>query len=114
MSTRSTERRSGSRDMAGDFVLSRNAVAADMARDDLAKRSAVELARLIRDRKVSPVEVLDAHLDAIARINPQLNAIITLAGDQARAAAKQAEQRLQQGETPRLLEGLPVLIKDIT
>jgi amidase len=86
--------------MLGDLILRAAAVGADMARDDLTKRPAVELARLIRDRTVSPVEVLDAHLDAIARINPQLNAIVTLADNSARAAAKQAEQRLQKGESP--------------
>ena len=100
--------------MAGDLILSRNAVAEDMAQDDLTRLSAVDLACLIRDRKVSPVEVLDAHLNAIARINPQLNAIVTLADDQARVEAERAERRLRQGDTPRLLEGLPVLIKDIT
>src|SRR5262245_41041487 len=100
--------------MLGDLILSRTAVAEDMSQTDLTKRSAVDLARLIRDRKVSPVEILDAHLNAIARINPQLNAIVTLADDQARVEAERAERRLRQGDTPRLLEGLPVLIKDIT
>src|SRR5262245_58954 len=100
--------------MLGDLIPRAAAVGADMARGDLTRLSAVELACLIRDRKVSPVEVLDAHLNAIARINPQINAIVTLADDQARIEAERAERRLRQGEAPRLLEGLPVLIKDIT
>ena len=57
----------------------------------LVRQSARELARLIRTRAVSPVEVLDAYLDVIEALNPKLNAIITLAADQAREAAKRAE-----------------------
>jgi amidase len=54
----------------------------------LARQPARELARLIRARAVSPVEVLDAHLEVIERLNPKLNAIVTLAADEARAAPK--------------------------
>jgi amidase len=85
-----------------------------MPPNDLTRRSALALRDLIRDRKVGPVEVLEAHLDAIARLNPKLNAIVTLADSQARAAAEAAERRLRNGEPARLLEGLPVLIKDVT
>jgi aspartyl-tRNA(Asn)/glutamyl-tRNA(Gln) amidotransferase subunit A len=42
---------------------------------------ATKLAELIRTREVSPVEVVQAHLDRIEAINPKLNAIITVAGD---------------------------------
>ena len=59
---------------------------------DLSRRSAVELRELVRARKVSPVEILDAHLAAIARLNPKFNAIVTLVEDQARAAAKKASR----------------------
>ena len=59
---------------------------------DLSRRSAVELRELVRARKVSPVEILDAHLAAIARLNPKFNAIVTLVEDQARAAAKKADR----------------------
>ncbi len=47
-----------------------------MADLSLTRKSARELAALIRDRSVSPVEVLDAHLAAIEQINPKLNAIV--------------------------------------
>jgi Asp-tRNA(Asn)/Glu-tRNA(Gln) amidotransferase A subunit family amidase len=57
----------------------------------LTRKSARELARLIRERAVSPVEVLDAHLAAIETLNPKLNAIVTLAAEQARDAARLAE-----------------------
>ena len=42
---------------------------------------ATELARRIRAKEVSPVEVLDAHLDRIEAVNPKLNAIVTMADD---------------------------------
>jgi amidase len=85
-----------------------------MSMTDVTKASAVELARRLREREVGPVEVLEAHLAAIERLNPQLNAIVTLADDQARAAAEAAERRLRDGEPARLLEGIPVVIKDVT
>ena len=80
----------------------------------LTRRSARELARLIRSREVSPVEVLDAHLAVIERINPKLNAIVTLAAEQARDAARAAETAVVNGEPLGALHGLPVAIKDIT
>lgn len=45
----------------------------------LTHRSATELARLIRDRAVSATEVMDAHLEAVERLNPLLNAIVAVA-----------------------------------
>ena len=55
-----------------------------MADAALTRKSARELARLIRERTVSPVEVLDAHLAAIEAVNPKLNAIVTLVAERAR------------------------------
>src|SRR5271169_1208362 len=80
----------------------------------LTRKSARELARLIRERAVSPVEVLDAHLAAIAEINPKLNAIVTLAAEQAQDAARRSERAVAKGEPLGPLHGLPVAIKDIT
>lgn len=77
---------------------------------DLSRLSAIALLDLIRSRKVSPVEVLDAHLQAIAKYNPEFNAIVTLVEDQARAAAIAASECEPEG----LLHGLPVVIKDVT
>lgn len=82
--------------------------------DDLTRKSAVELASLIANRSISPVEVLDAHLDVIARVNPKLNAIVTLADASARAVAKNAEAAVMRGDHLGALHGLPVVIKDIT
>ena len=85
-----------------------------MAGDDLIRLPARELAANIRSRRVSPVEVLDAHLSVIERLNPALNAIVTLAADEARAAALAAETAVMAGDDLGPLHGLPVVIKDVT
>ena len=85
-----------------------------MADAPLHHRSAVELARLIATRAASPLDVLKAHLDAIERSNPKVNAIVTLAADQAMAAARRAEHAVMAGEPLGLLHGVPVGIKDVT
>ena len=80
--------------------------------DDLCTRPATELAALVRDREVSARELMDAHLDRIERLNPDLNAIVTLDADGARAAADAADARLAAGEPVGPLHGLPVAHKD--
>lgn len=85
-----------------------------MADQSLTRKSARELASLIRTRSVSPTEVLDAHLSAIERLNPTLNAIVTLATDQARTAAQAAEAEIMRGARTGPLHGLPIGIKDVT
>ena len=74
---------------------------------------ASQLAQKIRDREVSAVEVLDAHLAQIAKHNSSLNAICTLDADNARTRAKQAYAALASGENWGALHGVPVTIKDI-
>ena len=78
---------------------------------DLSLESMTTLAALIANRKVSPVEVLQAHLDRINQINPRLNAIVTLAPD-AMDQAKEAEAAVARGEALGWLHGVPVTIKD--
>ncbi len=60
--------------------------------------TACQLAQMIRNRQVSAVEVLDAHLAQIAKHNSKLNAICTLDENNARSAAKQADKALLRGE----------------
>lgn len=74
---------------------------------------AYQLARMIRDRTVSAVEVLDAYLTQIAKHNSKLNAICTLDEDNARARAKLADEALARGENWGALHGVSVTIKDI-
>ena len=73
----------------------------------LIEHNLATLARMIRSREVSPVEVVEAHLRQIERLNPRLNAIVTLAPDLL-AQARVAEQML----TDRPLHGVPVTVKD--
>jgi aspartyl-tRNA(Asn)/glutamyl-tRNA(Gln) amidotransferase subunit A len=85
-----------------------------MASRDLCWLSATELAALIRKKKVSPVEVVDAVLDRIERVNPRLNAYVTVTADQARAAARAAERAVGR-KSGRLgpLHGVPFSVKDL-
>jgi amidase len=82
--------------------------------DELNWRPATELARLIRRKALSPVELLQAHLQAIERLNPKINAICTLAAESAMAAARRAEQMVMSGDELGLLHGVPIGIKDLT
>ncbi len=77
-------------------------------------RSASEQARLIREKKASAVEVLDDHLVAIEKFNPEVNAVVTLVTDEARAAARRADAAVARGENLGPLHGVPVGIKDVT
>ncbi len=76
-------------------------------------RSASELARMVREREISAREVLDATLDQVARVNPALNALVTL-NERAMDDARDIDARLARGEEVGPLAGLPVGIKDVT
>ena len=80
---------------------------------DLCFLPAKTLAELIATRKVSAREVMDTHLAAIDRVNPLLNAIVTLVPDQARERAVQADAALDRGDRVGPLHGLPVAHKDL-
>jgi amidase len=80
--------------------------------DDLCTRPATELAAMVRDGEVSARELVDAHLERIDRLNPDLNAIVTLDAEGARAAADAADAALAAGEAVGPLHGLPVAHKD--
>jgi amidase len=82
--------------------------------NDLNFATARELARRIRAREVSAVEVLDAHLAQIDRVDPFVNAIVTLLPERARAQAEAADAALARGEDVGPLHGLPIAHKDTT
>ena len=85
-----------------------------MADERLCWLPATALAALIRSKKVSPVEVVDAVLDRIERLNPKLNAFVTLTADQARRDAKAAERALgKKGAKLGPLHGVPFSVKDL-
>jgi amidase len=75
--------------------------------------TAVELAQRIRTRDLSCVEVMEAHLRQIERVNPQVNAIVTLAPEQALAQARAADAALRRSDAVGPLHGLPVAHKDL-
>ena len=84
-----------------------------MSASELCFTSAVELARRIRARELSCVEVMDAHLAQVERLNPRVNAIVTLDAEGARHAAKRADAQLAKGDAQGLLFGLPTAVKDL-
>jgi amidase len=81
--------------------------------DELAWKSAAEIALLIRHRALSPVEVVDATLERIDRRNPSLNAIVHVGREDARKAAKAAEKAVGGGDPIGPLHGVPTAIKDL-
>jgi len=76
---------------------------------DLCFTPAVQLARMLRLRKVSATELAKAFIARIERINPKVNAIVTFLPEQALKAAKAFDRKKPQG----LLGGLPIAIKDV-
>jgi amidase len=80
---------------------------------DLCFLTAVELARRIRAREVSVSEVVRAHLAQIERVNPKVNAIVTLTAERALEDAKAKDAALARGDAAAPLFGLPVAHKDL-
>lgn len=78
---------------------------------ELFYQDATKLAELIRTKEVSPVEVMQAHLDRIEAANPKVNAIVTIADD-ALKAAKAAEAAVLSGAELGQLHGVPFTVKD--
>ncbi|MBR0943359.1 aspartyl-tRNA(Asn)/glutamyl-tRNA(Gln) amidotransferase subunit A [Bradyrhizobium japonicum] len=79
--------------------------------DDIVRMDATRIAQLIAQRELSPVEVMQAHLDRIAAVNPKLNAIVTLA-DGAMESAGKAEAAVMSGAQLGPLHGVPFTVKD--
>jgi len=79
---------------------------------DICWMSAIELLDAYRTGELSPVEVTETILNRIERVNPTINAIVTLTADLAMARAKESEDAYRSGK-PRPLEGVPVTIKDL-
>src|SRR5437773_2081474 len=80
---------------------------------DLCATPAVELARLIRSREFSAAELLSAVLARITEANPAVNAIVTLAAEQAAAAARGLDAQAARGSFAGPLHGLPIAVKDL-
>jgi amidase len=75
--------------------------------------SAEELVKRILSKDLSAVEVMEAHLAQIDRINPIVNAIVTLLPEQAMSQAKAVDEAMATGKKPGALHGLPIAHKDL-
>ena len=84
-----------------------------MPAEDLCFLPATELVARMRRRDVSAREVMQAHLAQIERINPQVNAIVTLVADAAMADAAKADEAIARRRPAGPLHGLPVAHKDL-
>lgn len=81
--------------------------------EQLLAQSAIELRRRIGSKEVSPVELIEACIERIERINPAVNAVTATCYDRAREEARAAEKAALRGEPLGLLHGLPAGIKDL-
>ena len=81
--------------------------------EELCFLTATELARRICAKEVSATEAMEAHLVQIERVNPKVNAIVTLTAEEAMAGACAADEALARGEEIGPLHGLPVAHKDL-
>ena len=79
---------------------------------DIAFLSAAELARMIREGRITSSELLEHYLSRIEKFNPRINAVVTLDAEGARRQARRADEMLARGESRGPLHGVPVTIKD--
>src|SRR5690242_5142123 len=84
-----------------------------MSDTDLLFTPAVKAASLIRSKKLSPVEYVDAILKAINRAEPKLNCFRVVMADEARADARKAEEAVMRGDRLGPLHGVPIGVKDL-
>lgn len=78
---------------------------------DLTLLPAVVMAQQVREKKISPVELADAHLAKIERLNPRLNAFVHVDAERVRREARDAEAAVMSGEALGPLHGVPISIK---
>ncbi|HEY0584004.1 MAG TPA: amidase, partial [Chloroflexota bacterium] len=84
-----------------------------MTASELTDLEITQAAALLKEKKISPVDLTEAYLARIAALDPTLNTYIRVLADSARAAARQAEAEISQGTYRGPLHGIPVGIKDL-
>src|SRR5215471_1637085 len=94
-------------------AVSPGALLAQTQTSSLCFMSAVEMAQLIRSKKLSAREAMAEHLKQIDHVNPKVNAIVTLVGEMAMVDAAKADELQARGEKLGPLHGLPVAHKDL-
>jgi aspartyl-tRNA(Asn)/glutamyl-tRNA(Gln) amidotransferase subunit A len=87
--------------------------ATSVAASDITWLSLNDASRLVKDKKISPVELTQRCLKRIERLNPRLNAFITVTAESALAQARQAETAIQGGHWRGQLHGIPIALKDL-
>ena len=70
------------------------------------------MASMVRERVISPVELVESHLAQIRKVNPRINAFVDVFAEEARAEARRAEDAVQRRDSLGLLHGVPVTVKD--
>jgi Asp-tRNA(Asn)/Glu-tRNA(Gln) amidotransferase A subunit family amidase len=78
---------------------------------DLTLSSALDMKKGISDKKISPVELAEAHLAKIERLNPKLNAFVQVDPERVRLEAREAEAAVMTSQVPGPLHGVPISIK---
>src|SRR5437764_81674 len=104
--TGSTRARTGNADLAGE--------AAPVRTPEIVMMNAIELARAIQSRRVSCAEVMSAYLQHIGRVNPHVNAIVSLQDpDDLMKQARERDDALARGRCMGWMHGFPQAIKDL-
>jgi amidase len=96
----------------GQTFTATQASAAAETTNPIITSSASELAAAIRSKKLTSKEIVEAHLERIAAVNPKLNAVVQLTADTARKEAEEADAALARGEIKGPLHGVPMTVKD--
>ncbi len=94
-------------------VLKNEATPPSAKEGELPYLTIAEAAALIKSKKLSPVELTEALLSRVDRLNPVLNAYITITADFAIAQAREAEAEIQKGDYKGPLHGIPLALKDL-
>ena len=81
--------------------------------ENLAFAPSYELAAMIADKQVSPVEITQLYFDRIERLDPQLNSYLTLVPEMAMESARAAEDAVMRGDDLAPLHGVPISMKDL-
>ena len=84
-----------------------------MMNEDIALLSISEMNALLRDREISPVELIQSSLDRIARFEPRIRSFIQVTAELAMANARTAEREIMKGTVRGPLHGIPFSLKDI-
>ena len=84
-----------------------------MADLDLAGMSVAQASKALRAREFSPLELADAYLSRIEKLNPRVNAYITVTAERARADARRATEEIAAGKWRGPLHGIPIALKDL-